>query len=272
MKVSIITVNLNDKVGLEKTIKSVLSQTFTNYEFLIIDGKSSDGSVNVIKQHADQIHYWISEPDKGIYNAMNKGIQKATGEYCFFLNAGDLFASENVLTDIFADDLHESFICGQYIREKGGVFIEQDPYRNRTWDLALYDIFSDFLCHQAFFIKTDNFTKYGLYDEQLRVISDWKLFLIAIGIHHEKVVYKDVCISIFNIEGLSHTIGGKAIYKEKQQAVRGILPEQTVKKLERLYYLERNDFWVDFIHSKKWINILCRSFLKICQKLRLTKI
>jgi len=84
MKLSIITVNLNNAAGLQKTIESVITQTFTDYEYIIIDGGSTDGSVDVIKQHADKITYWVSEPDKGIYNAMNKGILQAKGEYCLF--------------------------------------------------------------------------------------------------------------------------------------------------------------------------------------------
>lgn len=272
IKLSIITINLNDANGLERTIKSVLNQTYTNYQFIVIDGASTDGSVDVIKQSEAGIHYWISEPDKGIYNAMNKGIREAKGEYCFFLNAGDIFALDEVLEKIFRDDPHESFICGDYIREKNGILIEQQDYKGRTWEFALYDVFSDFLCHQAFFIRTDNFEKYGFYDERLKIMSDWKLFLDAIGVHHEKVLYKEVFISIFNVEGISHTIGGKAIYKEKLQAVQDILSPETIKKLDRLYYLQRNDFWVDFIHSKKWINFLCKCFFTICEKLRLTKI
>lgn len=272
VKLSIITINLNDWQGLEKTIKSVVSQTFKDYQFIVIDGASSDGSVNIIRKYKAGIHHWISEPDRGIYNAMNKGIRVAKGEYCFFLNAGDIFASDTVLQDMLGDDLHDSFICGDYIREKNGVLTEQQDYKGRSWDFSLYDIFSDFLCHQAFFIRTDNFQKYGLYDENLKIMSDWKLFLNAIGIHHEKVFYKEVFISIFNVEGISHTIGGKAIYKEKLQAVQDILPQETIKKLDRLYYLQRNDFWVDFVHSKKWINFLSRCFLKICLSLHLTKV
>jgi len=83
-KLSIITINLNNKFGLIKTIDSLLSQTFKNSELIVIDGGSTDGSVEIIKQHSAKITYWISEPDKGIYNAMNKGILIAKGEYCFF--------------------------------------------------------------------------------------------------------------------------------------------------------------------------------------------
>ena len=92
MKLSIITVNLNNLEGLKKTYESVVSQTFTDYEWLVIDGGSTDGSREFIEQHQDKFAYWCSEPDKGIYNAMNKGIVRAKGEYLNFMNSGDYFA------------------------------------------------------------------------------------------------------------------------------------------------------------------------------------
>ncbi|MDR2910496.1 MAG: glycosyltransferase [Bacteroidales bacterium] len=95
MKLSIITINLNNVAGLQKTIESVVKQTFTDYEYIVIDGGSTDGSADIIKQHANKITYWVSEPDKGIYNAMNKGIRVAKGEYCLFLNSGDWLINSN---------------------------------------------------------------------------------------------------------------------------------------------------------------------------------
>ena len=86
---SIITVNLNNCDGLQKTIDSVVGQTFTDYEWIVIDGGSMDGSRELIEQYADCLAYWCSEPDNGIYNAMNKGISRATGEWLLFLNSGD---------------------------------------------------------------------------------------------------------------------------------------------------------------------------------------
>ena len=96
-KLSIITVNLNNAAGLQKTIESVINQTFTDYEFIIIDGGSTDSSLEIIKQYANKITYWVSEPDNGIYNGMNKGIGQADGEYCFFLNSGDWMIENNTL-------------------------------------------------------------------------------------------------------------------------------------------------------------------------------
>lgn len=263
MKLSIITINLNDESGLQKTINSVVSQTFTDFEFIIIDGNSKDGSVDVIHRYKDQISYWISEKDTGIYNAMNKGIRKAEGEYLYFLNSGDVLASTDVLSGIFSDNPHEDFICGNFIMEKGGTYKEDKSYCGRDWSFALYDLFSGFLCHQAFFIHKNNFEKYGLYDEKLRIVSDWKLFFQAIGIDHAKVLYRDVNVVIYNMEGLSSQIGGETIYKEKVKVANELLSGNVAKKLERLYYLEQNCFITDIIKSKSWIYNSFRAFCKI---------
>lgn len=98
-KLSIISINLNNSEGLQKTIRSVIRQTNSDFEYIVIDGNSKDGSLNVIKNFDNQITYWVSEPDSGIYNAMNKGISKSTGRYCLFLNSGDWLADENVISD-----------------------------------------------------------------------------------------------------------------------------------------------------------------------------
>lgn len=99
--ISIITINYNNKVGLKKTIESVIQQDFNSFEFIVIDGGSTDGSYDVIQEYRNYIDYWVSEPDKGIYNAMNKGITIARGEYCNFMNSGDFFYDKNVLSSIF---------------------------------------------------------------------------------------------------------------------------------------------------------------------------
>lgn len=263
MKLSVITINLNDAKGLEKTINSVVSQTFSDYEFIVIDGQSKDNSVDIIRKNENKISYWVSEKDTGIYNAMNKGIREAKGEYCYFLNAGDILPSPDVFEKVFRGDPHTDFICGNFIMEKGGIFTEDKSYKDREWTFALYDLFSGFLCHQAFFIKTDNFTKYGLYDESLRIVSDWKLFFQAIGIDHASVLYRDVDIVIYNMEGLSSQIGGEVIYKEKLQVAKQLLNTTLVNKLERLYYLEQNCFITDIIKSKGWIYNGFRAFCKI---------
>ena len=100
MKLSIITVNFNNVEGLRKTAESIVSQTFQDFEWIVIDGGSTDGSKELIEQYSDRIAYWCSEKDSGIYNAMNKGVRYAKGEYINFMNSGDCFADSSVLSDV----------------------------------------------------------------------------------------------------------------------------------------------------------------------------
>lgn len=263
MKLSIITINLNNKNGLQKTIESVVSQTFTDYEFIIIDGLSTDGGVELIKQYEDKITYWVSEKDSGIYNAQNKGIKQATGEYLYFLNSGDALYEPNTLEKIFGEDPHDPFICGSFYMEVGNELIPDTSYKGRDWQFSIYELFAGFLCHQAFFIHRSNFERFGLYDESLKVIADWKLFFQGIAINHLPVKYVDTFISIYNMEGFSTQIGGKVIYPEKLKVCREFLSEDVVKRLERLYYLEQNGFVTDIVKSKGWIYNGFRAFSKL---------
>ena len=117
MKLSIITINYNNARGLERTIKSVICQTFTNYEYIIVDGGSTDGSLEVINKYADHISKWVSEPDEGIYNAMNKGTRMASGEYFNYMNSGDCFCDAHVLEDNGDIGLYNPcFFCGNFFQ------------------------------------------------------------------------------------------------------------------------------------------------------------
>ncbi len=173
MKYSIITVNYNNKEGLRKTIESVIHQTFRDFEFIVIDGGSIDGSVDVLKEYDSQIDFWVSEPDGGIYQGMNKGIKKATGEYLNFMNSGDCFYSSDVLEKVTGYQYDTDFIVGKdyhynYITHQGHASI-QPP---RT---TMIHFFVATLDHQSSFIKKELFSN-SLYDESHRLVSDWIFF------------------------------------------------------------------------------------------------
>lgn len=263
MKLSVITINLNNKDGLRSTLESIVNQIFIDYELIVIDGASTDGSIDVIKEFENKINYCISEPDAGIYNAMNKGITFSNGDYLYFLNSGDKLISESVFSDIFGNNPNTAFICGNFVTDNRGILKKEEPYKKKDWRFVLYDIYWGNLCHQAFFIRKDMFIRYGLYDERLRISADWKLFFIAIGIHHEGVLYKDTDIVIYNMQGLSSTIGGKAIHEERRLVVKEELPHVTANELERLYYLQYNSYIIDIIRSRKWIFNSFRAFCKL---------
>src|SRR6476620_8472507 len=122
-KISIITINYNDKEGLKKTIESVISQTFKDFEFLVIDGNSSDGGKDVLEQYKAHIDYCVSEPDTGVYNAMNKGIRAATGDFVLFLNSGDLLYKNDILGRVNAS------IDNEYGIYYGDVIVQKPSSR-----------------------------------------------------------------------------------------------------------------------------------------------
>ena len=174
MKYSIITVNYNNKEGLRKTIESVINQTFRDFEYIVIDGGSSDGSGELLREYSDKITYWVSEPDKGIYNGMNKGIAKATGDYLNFMNSGDCFFANDVLQRVANYNYDADFIVGRDYhyserRQQGHASI-QPP---RT---TMMHFFMATLDHQSSFIRRELFNG-SPYDESHRLVSDWIFYV-----------------------------------------------------------------------------------------------
>ena len=230
-KLSIITVNLNNAVGLEKTIRSVISQTFTDYEYIIIDGGSTDGSVEVIKKYADKITYWVSEPDKGIYNAMNKGIKVAKGEYCQFLNSGDYLVDKNVLEKVFSLGFDEDIVYGNILVDN---IFKVVPYKK----LTLYKLIKSYIPHPASFISRTVFFENNFYDEKYKIAADWKFFLKTLILENYSYAYVDLIIADFQSGGISTSIKTK---KEKEQILFELFPriypdynlfEKKIKELE----------------------------------------
>jgi glycosyltransferase involved in cell wall biosynthesis len=200
MKLSIITINFNDKTGLEKTIKSVIDQTFENFEYLVIDGGSTDGSVDVIKNNAEKISYWVSEPDKGIYNAMNKGIAKATGEYCLFLNSGDYLIDRKVLQKVFENNYREDILYGdlRYQAESGQFSETIFPEK-----ITFSQFISSFLPHPCTFIKKKCFDIAGVYDEKYTIVADWAFMAKAVGKHNCTTRHIPLFVSCHMLGGIS---------------------------------------------------------------------
>lgn len=226
-KISIITINFNNKEGLERTILSVISQNFKDFEYIVIDGGSTDGSKEIIEKHNNQISYWISEPDKGIYNAMNKGIAATKGEYLLFLNSGDHFCEENSLETGVSYLGKEEIIYGNLkIVDAQHTFTKQ--YKKK---LTLYYFFHESLPHPATFIKKTTFNKIGFYDETLSIVSDWKWFLEAIISYNCTYKHIDETISTFYLDGLSSA----------QENINKIQSE-TITTFKKLYPQVLEDF------------------------------
>jgi len=221
MKLSIISINRNNAIGLRRTIESVLEQTFTDYEYIIIDGASTDKSIEVINEFClkrqtlilPQIK-WLSEPDNGIYNAMNKGIRMAKGEYLLFLNSGDYLYENTVLSDIFIRNFSEDIIYGNLeMKKENGSRIKLFP-SNLTFSWLYYE----FLGHSSTLIKRDLFESFGYYNEKNLIVSDWEFFLKVLV--KEQVSYRHVnnVISTLIEGGISNNpdYHEQVVYERKQ--------------------------------------------------------
>lgn len=194
MKISIITVCFNAATVLEKTILSVINQTYPNMEYIIIDGGSTDGSVDIIQKYKNSITYWISEADKGIYDAMNKGIHKATGDWINFMNAGDCFTDCNVLSNIFISQIPDNikFIYGDI------NFIKKEGQCQHIHALAPKYIKNRMPCsHQALFIKNMVNIDFNL---KYHIASDYDV-VHRFYIQYKENIFKYIPIIVCNFDG-----------------------------------------------------------------------
>lgn len=273
MKLSIITINYNNAEGLRKTLASIASQTYRYIEHIIIDGGSTDDSVDVIKEYESTIKQsvtidkptiqvkWLSEKDNGIYNAMNKGIEIALGrrgisedhtsapnslnakrstlneslcDYIQILNSGDILAapdvtermmieldSQNAKRSTLNDKIDVPILYGNMIKKdySTGKIIG----KSGEVECSLRQYYSATLNHDCCYIRRDMFEKYGLYDENLKIVSDWKWFLQTIGLGNMKPVYVDIDVTIFDASGISES-NLELRNKERRQVLKELLP------------------------------------------------
>jgi glycosyltransferase involved in cell wall biosynthesis len=199
VKLSIITINYNNCKGLQKSIESVLAQRFTDYEYIIVDGGSVDGSKEYIEEQGDKLAWWISEKDNGVYNAMNKGVVRSKGEYLLFLNSGDYLCDEFVLSKLFSRPILHDIIYGNILWDVKGNLNE-----GKFPDLLTFEFFTKHsLPHQSSLIKKVLFSNIGLYDENYSIISDWVFFILAIYKYNCSYIHVELPISVCNRDGIS---------------------------------------------------------------------
>lgn len=210
MILSIITINRNNASGLEKTLKSIAGQTSKDFEHIIVDGASTDDSVELIRKYADSLGdrvKWISEPDNGIYNAMNKGITMASGDYIQIMNSGDGLVSDDVterMQTALKDSGYPSILYGNMLKDMpDGRLMKDKCFAGQ--EITFLGFFRGTLNHSPAYIRRSLFEKYGLYDENLRIVSDWKWYLQAIILGEEKPVYTDIDVTLFDMHGISET-------------------------------------------------------------------
>ena len=254
MKLSIITINRNNAAGLEKTLQSVTDQTFKEFEYIVVDGASTDGSVEVIKKYESKFAHlkWISEPDKGIYNAMNKGIRMASGDYIQILNSADCLAAPEVTERMLAELERQGNPAILY-----GNMVKCFPDGRRMVDkcfagqeITMLGMFTGTLNHDPAYIRRDLFEKYGYYDESLKIVSDWKWYLQAIILGGENPQYVDMDVTLFDMTGISENAESKEkIKKERQTVLHELIPKAYLNDYEKyssdIYMMRR-------IHRYPW--------------------
>lgn len=197
IKVTVVTVCRNAARMLKPTIESVLCQSYNHLEYIIIDGGSTDGSLELIKSYKAAINYWISEPDNGIYDAMNKAISRATGKWIIFLNAGDTFANSSVIERVFRyDHTDVDVIYGDCIKIINGKTTIIPPHIQRNSHRMNFS-------HQCVFTRT-LLLKKTPFDTHYRLSADFKSFKL-IGLEGGTFKYIPIAISCFDTNGISNT-------------------------------------------------------------------
>lgn len=228
MKLSIITINYNNCDGLRKTIESVVAQTTRDFEYIVIDGGSTDGSVDVIKEYADYIDYWVSEPDKGIYNAMNKGTRAAHGDFLLFLNSGDWLNSTDV-TEVILPHLNDEIdILNGYVLLDSSFkrYLPGGPQH-----LTISTILHSTLCHQSIFIRR-SFLINRPYHEDYRIVSDWIFFLETSIYDSPRYQHIDFDVAVFECTGLSSN--GEELAKEHKAFCSTFLSAHAVRDISSI--------------------------------------
>lgn len=236
---SIITINRNNSVGLEKTMESVSTQSFKGFEYIVIDGASTDNSVEVIRKFEPKFENikWVSEPDKGIYNAMNKGLRMASGDYIQILNSGDVLAGKDVVgrmlssleeknnPEILYGNMLKSFPDGKLVRDRG--FAGKMP--------TMLSFIRGTLNHDPVYIKKSLFDRFGYYREDLPITADWRWYVEAIPFGGIKPVYVDVDVTVFDMTGISETQIERR-EKERDEELQRILPPGVYQDYKENYF------------------------------------
>jgi glycosyltransferase involved in cell wall biosynthesis len=230
-KISIIIPSYNQVGTIETALCSVLEQDYPKVECIVIDGGSTDGSVEIIQRYAEQLAFWVSEPDKGIYDAMNKGIEKATGEFLLFLGTDDKLLS-CVLREVFAlgRAAEAHFIYGNY--RSGEHYAPKRPVLNFA------TLYAQNTCHQAIFYQASLFQKLGNYNTRYSIYADWDFNLRCFAWPNLKVHYADVCICDFGYGGVSSLREDKLFLEERFSRFSSTLeqkPKEVIFALDQAF-------------------------------------
>jgi glycosyltransferase involved in cell wall biosynthesis len=252
-KLSIITINLNNRSGLEKTIHSVREQTFSDYEFLIVDGGSQDGSQQLLESARHFFAYAVSEPDRGIYHAQNKGILAAQGEYCLFLNSGDTLVDAHVLSDVFpagAPAPHNEDILYGDMRayyKPGDIRETQMPET-----ISFEHMMMSTILHPVSFIKRTLLLENGLYNENYKIAADYDFFFKAVLVKMASLRHLNRTIACFDMSGISSDPKNlQTILLEREAIQRSHLHPSILELFQAYVSLRKNPLLRFFRKMKK---------------------
>ncbi|WEK19178.1 MAG: glycosyltransferase family 2 protein [Candidatus Pedobacter colombiensis] len=255
-KISIISVNYNNQEGLARTIDSVTGQTYEHTEYIIVDGGSTDGSKEVILEHEPRISHWVSEPDRGVFHAMNKGIELATGEYLLFINSGDFLIDDRVLEDIVAQGLNADLVYGNIRLLNGSDQRDWRPER----ELSFKTFYDRSIPHQSTLIKRTLFSQIGCYTEQYQIVSDWEFFLLAICKYQCTYVYIDRFIAGFTEDGISSNPQNFGKMHEERHDVYNRHFSAFIKDYEKFELLEKEMKKIAFFsHARHFVKRMLKS-------------
>ena len=236
-RITVITVCYNAENTIERTILSVLGQNYANLEYIVIDGDSKDRTKDKLYHYRHKIKSIISEPDNGIYDAMNKGVGLATGEWLIFMNSGDTFCEKDILTKM-SNYLNDE-ICilrGNIVRVYNHVNVKSSGIVVQT--PGIIDMSQNTFHHQACLIKKVLFEKYGHYDNEFKLCADWKFFFDCIVLHHEKSYYVDINVAYFPMDGISSE-KTKDYLLEQKKYLRQLYGEELSSVFEEVAFYRR---------------------------------
>lgn len=227
IKLSVITINYNDKTGLQRTLDSVRMQDTREFQYIVIDGGSTDGSIELIKEYKDIIDYWISEKDHGIYEAMNKGVAKAIGTYCNFLNSGDTLYNSKVVSTFNGLNFKEDIQIGasRHVDCINGEILEKRVFYPLSY-VPTDILFTHSIGHGPAFIKTELLRQFP-YDETLRIVSDWKFYIEALVFHNASYRPLDFIVDNFDCNGCSNKQLDKMM-AERDAVLKSYFPEKLI--------------------------------------------
>lgn len=249
MKLSIVTINYNNRNGLKRTLDSVISQSCKEFEWIVIDGGSTDGSRDLIEQHHDSMSYWCSESDRGIYHAMNKGVAKAKGDYCLFLNSGDELCDSHVIERLQSASFSADIVsCDMYVDGNG-----RKNLRKSVESVNAYWVYDNTLYHPSTWIRREVLKKCP-YHEEFKTISDWVFFFEALVLQKCSYQHIPMAISVFYRDGISNSSQfHDKVYSDKYNYLKNYFPAQYVddkNSITSLHYLSSDTARMSYVGQR----------------------